>query len=140
MNRRRYLVSITASVGVGGCLSGRNSGDHYSIGSVTVLNRDSEAHVVDLRVTDDGETLYDERFRIPEGTESDPGSAFADRRLPDGEGEFVVNGRVDGGSWLEVSPSQGAEYGCLDLLLLIDPDGEYGFMTASCRSSSTETS
>ena len=139
--RRHLLVGgATAGLaGLAGCLGGDDadadddSGDDTTgdtdelstingtvLGDITIDNLHDRKHQVDVLVEIGGDTHAWVDYELEERT----GGVELDREWPSDEGGFLVRVRLDRGPPVDVRPSQWNDPDCLNLVLVIDGNGE----------------
>lgn len=122
---RRSILSVLVTGTLGGCIDSDNSEGQSRLGEVTIENHDGSRHIVDVRLTWEGEVVQERSYDIAANDPSDdqlPG-VVPERTWPSERGQFELSVRIQGGSWRSFDP---ADYGypdCVAIIVRIDRDG-----------------
>lgn len=130
LHRRKFLT-ISATVGVAGCLSRDGDSGQTTLGYPLINNRHEQPHTVDFRVTWNGDVVHNRTYQIEANGPDDnqlPG-AVPGRTWPDDPGKFTVSARLDGGEWRTVDPADQSYPECLGVTVEVDPRGRLAMKT-----------
>lgn len=128
---RRTFLTISATVGVAGCLSRDGDSGQTTLGSPLINNRDDQSHTVDFRVTWNDDVVHNRSYQIEANDVDDnqlPG-ATPETTWPDDPGQFTVSARLNGEDWQTVDPVDQNYPECLGVTVEIGPSGRIAMKT-----------
>lgn len=134
-SRRRFLVATSNGllVGLTGCSALQPS--RTQLGAITVLNMDDTEHRVSVKITADGETVFERSLQAPPASEPQPVFTHQDG-LPTERREYTVTARLDNGTYSvqRTYPRPNKHGDCYAIVIRIRPDGTMNDMPSESYS------
>ena len=138
VSRRKIVQGMGASIFLlSGCAQ---DPPRFEIGSIGVLNKDSQSHRVELKLKIKGKgVIYraSQRAQAMEG-ETAGGRNFS-QKWPSEPKPFVIAARTEGmEKWITAGPETPWDYSCHSIFLFIEENGELMIMAGECESATSQ--